>query len=99
MITIQNIKDWSKPHSNKVVGARQTVIIDDKIILSIVGGASGLYGDFDEDFEVAVLDKEMKSFVTKFFRPEANDDVIPYMKGKELEEFVNMIFQRDFQVK
>jgi len=38
--------------------------------------------------------------MTRFFYPEGNDDVIPYMGGKELEELVNkLIKDKDFQVR
>lgn len=99
MITIQNIIDWSKPHPSNPDKARQTVICDDKVLFSVVGGAQGLYGDFKEDFEVAIMTEDRKDFITKFFYPEGNDDVIPYMKPEDLEVLVNNIFRKDFQVK
>jgi hypothetical protein len=75
-----------------------TRIHNDEIEFSIVGGRSGLYGDFKDDFEVAVIDKKNGEFVTKFFKPELSDDVIGYMKKEDLEEFVNQIFKKGFQV-
>ena len=90
MITIENIIEWSKPHP--LDGGRITRIHNDEIEFSIVGGRSGLYGDFKDDFEVAVIDKKNGEFVTKFFKPELSDDVIGYMKKEDLEEFVNQIF-------
>ena len=96
MITIENIIEWSKPHP--LDGGRMTRIHNDEIEFSIVGGRSGLYGDFKDDFEVAVIDKKNGEFVTKFFKPEVNDDVIGYMKKEDLEEFVNQIFKKGFQV-
>ena len=96
MITIENIIEWSKPHSLK--GGRMTRIHNNEIEFSIVGGTSGLYGDFKDDFEVAVIDRKKGNFVTKFFKPESKDDVIPYMGKKDLEEFVNQMFQKGFQV-
>jgi hypothetical protein len=54
MITIKDIISYSKPHPNMMEGARQTVLKDNDVVLSIVGGARGLYGDFEKDFEVAV---------------------------------------------
>jgi hypothetical protein len=80
-ITIQDIISSSKPHPNGS-GGRHTVLSDGKVRVSIVGGARGLYGDFIEDFEVAVIDEELDSFVTKFFSPNNNDDVIGYMSSK-----------------
>ena len=96
MITVENIIEWSKPHP--LDGGRMTRIHNDEIEFSIVGGRSGLYGDFKDDFEVAVIDKKNGEFVTKFFKPELNDDVIGYMKKEDLEEFVNQIFKKGFQV-
>ena len=51
-----------------------------------------------DDFEVAVIDRKNGEFVTKFFKPELSDDVIGYMKKEDLEEFVNQIFKKGFQV-
>jgi hypothetical protein len=96
MITLQDIIDWSKPH--QINGGRMTRIHNDEIDASIVGGVSGLYGDFKNDFEVAILDKKNGEFVTKYFYPEGNDDVIGYMEGEKLVEFLNMIFIKGFQV-
>jgi hypothetical protein len=96
MITIENIIEWAKPHP--LDGGKMTRIHNDEIEFSIVGGRSGLYGDFKDDFEVAVIDKKNGEFVTKFFKPELSDDVIGYMKKEDLEEFVNQIFKKGFQV-
>ena len=96
MITIENIIEWSKPHP--LDGGKMTRIHNDEIEFSIVGGRSGLYGDFKDDFEVAVIDKKNGEFVTKFFKPELSDDIIGYMKKEDLEEFVNQIFKKGFQV-
>ena len=96
MITIENIIEWSKPHP--LDGGKMTRIHNDEIEFSIVGGRSGLYGDFKDDFEVAVIDRKNGEFVTKFFKPELSDDVIGYMKKEDLEEFANQIFQKGFQV-
>ena len=96
MITIDNIIEWAKPHP--LDGGKMTRLHNKEIELSIVGGRSGLYGDFENDFEVAVIDRKNGEFVTKFFKPEVNDDVIGYMKKEDLEEFVNQIFKKGFQV-
>ena len=96
MITVQDIINNSKNHS--VPNGKITRLANEQIIISIVGGASGLYGDFEKDFEVAVIDKQTGDFMTRFFYPEANDDVIGYMEGEKLEEFVNQILHKDFQV-
>jgi hypothetical protein len=96
MITIDNIIKWAKPHP--LDGGKMTRLHNKEIELSIVGGRSGLYGDFENDFEVAVIDRKNGEFVTKFFKPELSDDVIGYMKKEDLEEFANQIFQKGFQV-
>jgi hypothetical protein len=97
MITIDNIIEWAKPHP--LDGGKMTRLHNKEIELSIVGGRSGLYGDFENDFEVAVIDRKNGEFVTKFFKPELSDDVIGYMKKEDLEEFANQIFQKGFQVR
>ena len=96
MITTENIIELSKPHP--LDSGKMTRIHNDEIEFSIVGGRSGLYGDFENDFEVAVIDRKNGEFVTRFFKPEISDDVIGYMKKEDLEEFVNQIFKKGFQV-
>ena len=64
MITIENIIEWSKPHP--LDGGRMTRIHNDEIEFSIVGGRSGLCGDFKDDFEVAVIDKKMVNSLQGF---------------------------------
>ena len=99
MITVKDIIDLSKPHS-VMKGGRVTRIGNNNVEFSIVGGARGLYGDFINDFEVAIFDKERGDFVTKFLYPEATDDVIGYMPGEELENMVNKVLKdQDFQVR
>ena len=99
MITIENIKEWSKAHPIGN-GARRTVISNKAIEFSIVGGATGLYGDFKDNFEVAIFDVESGEFMTRFFYPEGSDDVIPYISGEDLEKLVNrLIKDKDFQVR
>ena len=97
MTTITEIISWAKPHP--VGHGKQTVIFDDNILVSIVGGSKGLYGDFENDFELAVIDQHTKDFRTKFFFPENNDDVCAYVPGEEVEKFINKIFTKGFQVK
>ena len=96
MITIENIIEWSKPHP--LDGGKITRIYNNDIEFSIVGGRSGLYGDFVNDFEVAIIDKKSCDFVTKFFYPEGNDDVIGYMKSEDVVKLVNQVLGKGFQV-
>lgn len=98
MTTVQNIIDYSKPHRNQMDGARQTILSDERVRMSIVGGSKGLYGDFEKDFEVAILDQETDEFVTRFFRPEVNDDVLGYLSGEELIQLIEQVFKKGFQV-
>jgi hypothetical protein len=99
MITIKDIINFSKPHP-VMKGGRVTRIGNNNVEFSIVGGARGLYGDFINDFEVAIFDKENGEFVTKFFYPEATDDVIGYMSAKSVESLINKVLKdKDFQVR
>ena len=99
MTTVKDIIDFSKPHPNGSEGARQTIIHNDGVRMSIVGGRTGLYGDFVEDFEIAILDQESNQFVTKFYSPDNIDDVIAYLPGDKMIELINQVFPKGFQVK
>lgn len=92
MISIFEIMEKSKPHRSGM-GGRQTVISNNEVEVSIVGGSRGLYGDFVEDFELAIMDSKTKDFVTKFYFPDSNDDVLSYIQGDEVENLVNNIFR------
>ena len=67
MITVENIIEWAKPHP--LDGGKMTRLYNEEIEFSIVGGRSGLYGDFVDDFEVAVLDRKTGDFKFCLFRP------------------------------
>jgi hypothetical protein len=102
MITIEDIKKWSKPHPLANVislkdrkGGRVSRFGNKEIEFSIVGGGQGLYGDFDKTFEVAIFDRKSNDFVTRFFYPEGSDDVIPYMESSEVEKLVNSVIKRE----
>ena len=97
MITIKDIIDGSKPHP--LDGGKMTRLYNDEVEFSIVGGRSGLYGDFENDFEVAIIDKKSGDFVTKFFYPEGGDDVIGYMKSEDVVKLVNQVLGKGFQVR
>jgi hypothetical protein len=98
MITVENIIEWAKPH--ELEGGKMTRIYNnDGIEVSIVGGRSGLYGDFEKDFEVAIIDNKDGEFITKFFYPEGNDDVIGYMSGESMIKLLNGMFSKGFQVR
>lgn len=97
MITVDFIQKNAKPHN---VGGFRINLYNDKYSLSIVGGASGLYGDFKEDFEVAIIDPVTGDFITKLFFPENGDDVVGYMNKEDLERITNTLFKEgSFQVR
>ena len=102
MITIQDIKNWSKPHPlDNVIslkdrrGGRISCFGNKEVEFSIVGGGRGLYGDFDKTFEVAIFNKESNDFVTKFFYPEGSDNVIGWMNADEVETLVNSVIKKE----
>ena len=102
MITIEDIKKWSKPHPLANVislkdrsEGRMSRFGNKEIEFSIVGGGTGLYGDFDKTFEVAIFNKESNDFVTKFFYPEGSDDVIGWMNADEVEKLVNSVIKKE----
>ena len=99
MITIEDVKRFAKEHPIGN-GGKATLIENKAVKISIVGGASGLYGDFEKDFEVAIIDQLTGDFITKFFITEANDDVVGYVSGPDLERVINSIIKdNDFQVR
>jgi len=51
------------------------------------------------DFEVAIIDENTRDFVTKYYVPEANDDVLGYQDSSQVEHIANLLFKKDFQVK
>jgi hypothetical protein len=91
MITIKDIIDNAKPHM--IEGGKMLRLVNDKYILSIVGGASGLYGDFEKDFEIAIMDTKNGEFITKLFYPENSDDVIGYLESDKVVEIANSLFK------
>ena len=98
MITIQDIKKWSKPHPvSKNLGGngRMSRFGNKEVEFSIIGGGTGLYGDFDKTFEVAIFDKKSNDFVTRFFYPEGSDDVIGWMSADDVEKLVNSVIKRE----
>ena len=102
MITIEDIKKWSKPHPLANVislkdrrGGRVSRFGNKEIEFSIVGGGQGLYGDFETTFEVAIFDRKSNDFVTRFFYPEGSDDVIGWMNADEVETLVNSVIKKE----
>lgn len=97
MITIEQIHQWAKPHP---VGKKAKIVrlSNEDVLISIVGGDQGVYGDFENDFEIAIMDTDTKNFVTRHFFTELNDDVKAYASIEEVVRIVNMLMKKNFQV-
>lgn len=96
MITLENIIEWSKPHSR--TSGKRTLIGNNLFDFSIVGGANGLYGDFIKDFEVAVINRNTREFMTGYIFS-TSDDVVPYLEADELINTLNEVLGDNFQVR
>jgi hypothetical protein len=82
-LTVDFIYDNSRIHP--IGGGRMFTMEIGDFILSIVGGRLGLYGDFEETFEVALLVKGTNNFVTSYYATRG-DDVIPYASIDEINQ-------------
>ena len=69
---------------------KQVRLVRNGVIISIVGGRPGLYGDFVNTFEVAVMDSN-GNFITKHYFPDHHDDVIGYISREELPNIVDKV--------
>ena len=94
MITIEKIKKNAKNHP---IGGKRTVISNGKIVLSIVGGQQGLYGDFIDTFEVAIMVPETSEFITDVFLDTGGDSIKGFVSSEELEFLCNKLFKKGFQ--
>jgi hypothetical protein len=75
-LTVEYIRKNSKPHPLAEMKGQDARMFREHIgdyILSIVGGATGLYGDFINEFEVALIDHDTGDFVTSAYSPRGND--------------------------
>ena len=89
----------SKPHSLSIDDkGKQLRIANSKVTFSIVGGSPGLYGDFHNTFEVAVFDNKTNFFITRYYFPEIEDDVVSYLPLDELLKVLNKVFENGFRV-
>jgi len=59
-----------------------------RYIVSIVGGRTGLYGDFESTFEVAIINSQNGNFETKLFC--GGGDVKGYCSIEEVESILNI---------
>jgi hypothetical protein len=87
---------FAKEHSP--LGGKRVTLETENLLISIVGGRQGLYGDFNETFELAIIDNKTKSFLTKNYVPDTNDDVVGYMSIEDLLEVVNPLIENGFRV-
>jgi hypothetical protein len=92
-LTKEHIIKNSKPHGMSLNGigvykdARQYTETIGEYTLSIVGGCSGLYGDFRNTFEVALIDESTGKFVTGKYSPSTkSDDVLGYATIDEIND-------------
>ena len=85
-LTIQDVLDRKKP---KKLGGYYSIFEFGKYVVSIVGGTKGLYGDFETTFEVAIIDKNSRNFVTKLFCGGA--DVMGYCTIEKVEDILNTL--------
>jgi hypothetical protein len=98
MITVQDIIDWASPHGLGR-GLKHLRIGNEHLLFSIVGGGKGLYGDFVNTFEVAVINLDTDDYMTSFFF-DTDCDVVGHVSGKELEGVINSVNgKNDFQVR
>jgi hypothetical protein len=58
-------------------------------ILSLVGGDPTLYGDFNETFEVAIIDSRNNKFVTHLFYG-GSDSILTFVSREEVLKIINM---------
>jgi hypothetical protein len=87
-LTIEYIIENSKPHytsSWRGENSRQYLENIGDYLLSIVGGGPGLYGDFKNDFEVALVDKTTGNFVTGKYCSRG-DEVLAQASIEEINE-------------
>jgi len=93
MITIEEIKKNSQEHP---LGGRFVKYGNDKVIFSVVGGRQGLYGNFEDTFELAIIDVNSREFITKLIL-NVTEDICPWVDSEELVEVSNKILSDGFQ--
>jgi len=92
-LTKEHIIQNSKPHGMASSGlqnyrnARQYTEKVGNYTLSIVGGCDGLYGNFKNTFEVALIDDNNGEFVTsKYSSGTKSDDVLGHATIDEIND-------------
>lgn len=90
MITFEQVLEKSQPHP---VGEGKMVRYETpQLIISIVGGRQGLYGDFNESFEMAIIDKKSNDFISDKLYSEYCDSsgqIMPYVTREQMLKVVN----------
>lgn len=90
MITFEQVLEKSQPHP---VGEGRMVRYETpQLIISIVGGRQGLYGDFNESFEMAIIDKKSNDFISDKLYSEYCDSsgqIMPYVTREQMLKVVN----------
>lgn len=87
MLTVDDIIKNAEPHPFR--GKKYTKVFGN-IILSVVGGSEGLYGDFENSFEVALINIKNNKFVTRNFYA-CEDDVLAWVDKEELQKIINLL--------
>ena len=90
MITFEQVLEKSQRHP---AGEGRMVRYETpQVIISIVGGRVGLYGDFNESFEVAIIDKKSGDFISDKLYSEYCDSsgqIMPYVTREQMLKVVN----------
>jgi hypothetical protein len=84
-LTIQDVHDKKRVRD---FNGYQSFFDFGKYGVSIVGGAQGLYGDFETTFEVAIVENKNSNFVTKLFC--GGGDVKGHCSIEEVEGILNI---------
>lgn len=86
-LTKEYIQNNSSPHP-VVEGGRFFILQIGSYTLSIVGGGLGLYGDFENDFEIAIFNSDGE-FENIFLN--SSDDIQPYSSIEEINNIIAKI--------
>lgn len=90
MITFEQVLEKSQTHP---MGEGRMVRYETpQLIISIVGGRVGLYGDFNESFEMAIIDKKSNDFISDKLYSEYCDSsgqIMPYVTREQMLKVVN----------
>lgn len=85
--TINDILDSKIEHP---LGGYQSTIKVGEYTVSVVGGRTGLYGDFIDTFELAIFNKD-GDFVTKDLVSSSDGDVVVWLDKEQLIDIINQV--------